>query len=172
MASTHDYHDDWNEDYAEDDDPIKRLVTSREPRLDSAQQFGLFVALILDECEAGAASSWMGGVIDRLKLGGQVQTSRRPYRAPSSPATYHIGWIRRVIERARHNMEGDLGHRKAEAKDVMRVWIAKDVARRTQRAIAEYYDVAPSTIHDRVIIGRDAIYDALVADGRAEPATW
>lgn len=78
-------------------------IYRRNPRFDSAQQFGVFVTLVADHWLGGApglGSSTMLA-IENYRLGCIIQTSPNYSDCQDVFAVYHVGWVMRVLRATR-----------------------------------------------------------------------
>lgn len=135
------------------------LLENRDPLFASAKEFGRFVAVVREEHRWARCpiKSSAGDAIEVLKLGTMVQTSRRAPKMPSCPEVYHMAWTGRLIEEAANTA----------GADIIWAWGLCDVTGMTVRAVAEEQSASPTTAQRRINKGREAIYDHLLADGKA-----
>lgn len=159
--------DRWAYDHATDESALTRLLRQRRPKFETAQQFGVFVSIIIDEWEGSPpVKSWMGVAMDIVTQGALIQTSPNAKRMCDAPA-YHMGWIRDVLLTAAKRLyNAQLAEPDEYARGCVQAWAQKDVFCRTYRAIAKDMRIAHSSVSNRVHRGRAAIFEALTSDGR------
>lgn len=157
MEDPKDYHlDQYALEHARPD-RLTRALQQERPRFESARQFGFFCSLVIDEWQSSPGlRSWMGSVMEVLELGARVQTSYDPSETAQPPA-YHLGWILRVLR----------GACELESEPIIQAWGQCDILGRTQRSVADDYEISASTLHGRLTSARAAIYSELVREGAA-----
>lgn len=84
-------------------DKLEHDIYRRNPKFDSAQQFGVFITLVADHWLGGApglGSSTMLA-IENYRLGCIIQTSPNYSACQDVFSVYHVGWVMRVLRATR-----------------------------------------------------------------------
>jgi hypothetical protein len=157
-------------------DTIRRLLHRRDAFFDSAEQWGAFVGLVLDEWQAGCpgVGSITEAFIEIERLGTRVQVSPSPPVEPT--LCWHIDWIWSVLVDTRRRLaleEADDNDRSepdgddvAVAELAMNVWSQIDVFGQTQRKTALRTELSIGGVHTCLHDTRRAIFASLRTRGR------
>lgn len=162
----------------------------RNPRFDSAQQFGAFIALVADHWTGapGLASSTMLA-IERYRIGCVVQTTPDYSSCQDVLSVYHVGWITRILREVRRRLvdeqvQRERGKLKAEhaptcacaacssarkrgelaGELAFAIWTNVDVFQTKQGSVAKMAKVSDATVSRRVRDVRAAVEDELARE--------